>query len=239
MVHLLSPLSCQKAAEQATSRECLLRILTSVRFLARQGLALRGGDADDGNFQQLLRLRCDNAPALKAWLNKKTTTTSWLIQNEIMEMLSHAILRKIISDIHDAKQFALIIDGTQDLGGIEQEAVCIRYVDRKTLKPCETFVGLHERVHYWPVLGGNGPRRPDPSRFTNRVPTWPDIRRSSKYVRYPQWLSSHYYGQTTACFVRTLRCSLHESCGSKCCLRCTMYAGCHAVVARTWKFLWG
>ena len=139
-------LSSQKAAEQATSRECLLRILTSVRFLARQDLALRGGDADDGNFQQLLRLRCDNAPALKAWLNKKTTMTSWLIQNEIMEMLSHAILRKIMSDIHDAKQFALIIDGTQDLGGIEQEAVCIRYVDRKTLKPCETFVGLHELV---------------------------------------------------------------------------------------------
>jgi hypothetical protein len=115
-----------------------------VRFLARQGLALRGSNSDDGNFMQLLQLRCDDSPALKIWLDKKTNMTSWLIQNEILEMLSHSIVRNIMLKVNDAKQFAIIVDGTQDIAGLEQEAVCIRYVDRDTLESCEFFVGLYE-----------------------------------------------------------------------------------------------
>ena len=41
-------LSAQKAAEQASSREALLAVFSSVRFLARQGLALRGHDECQG-----------------------------------------------------------------------------------------------------------------------------------------------------------------------------------------------
>ena len=40
--------------EKRDNRECLLKILSSVRLLARQGLALRGdGDESDSNYIQL------------------------------------------------------------------------------------------------------------------------------------------------------------------------------------------
>ena len=39
-------------------------------------------------------------------------------------------------------QFSLIIDGTQDVTGAEQESVCLRYVDHD-LVPHEEFVGLY------------------------------------------------------------------------------------------------
>ena len=41
-------------------------------------------------------------------------------------------------------QFSIVVDGTQNLPGIEQEYECIRYVDRESLDPAETFMGLYE-----------------------------------------------------------------------------------------------
>ena len=52
-----------------------LRILENIRFLARQGLAIRGhGDDSDSNFMQLLHLRASDCPDLLSWMEKKKTT---------------------------------------------------------------------------------------------------------------------------------------------------------------------
>jgi len=59
-------------------------------------------------------------------------------------MMSHEILRSIVRTITEqSTQFAIIMDGTQDVRGKEQESICIRYVD-KNLEVHETFVGLYE-----------------------------------------------------------------------------------------------
>ncbi len=51
-------LSQQHSKEKEVNRKMLLEILSSIRYLARQGLALRGdGDEQDGNFLQLLKLK--------------------------------------------------------------------------------------------------------------------------------------------------------------------------------------
>ena len=51
-------LSSVHAQEKSDNRTYLLKILSSLRFLARQGCAVRGhGDDSDGNFSQLLKLR--------------------------------------------------------------------------------------------------------------------------------------------------------------------------------------
>ena len=48
---------------QRQNRESLLKVISSVRYLARQGLPLRGKKDDkDSNFQQLLKLRAENDP---------------------------------------------------------------------------------------------------------------------------------------------------------------------------------
>ena len=50
-------LSQQAASEKRANREYLLKVLSTVRFLAHQGLALRGdGEEMDSNLHQLLLL---------------------------------------------------------------------------------------------------------------------------------------------------------------------------------------
>ena len=51
-------LSGMHAQDKIKNRQCFLKILSSLRFLAYQGCAIRGhGDETDGNFYQLLKLR--------------------------------------------------------------------------------------------------------------------------------------------------------------------------------------
>jgi len=46
----------------------LLKILSSINYLARQGLALRGdGDEADSNFLQLLQLKAEEDPMVLEW----------------------------------------------------------------------------------------------------------------------------------------------------------------------------
>ena len=60
------------------TRQMLLKILTNVRFLARQALPLRENwDKKskleiDSNFHQLLLLRCENEKELQTWLDQST-----------------------------------------------------------------------------------------------------------------------------------------------------------------------
>ena len=62
-------LSSQHAEEKKRNRQYLLHVITTIRFLACQGLALRGdGDEKDSNFLQLLMLRAHNDPNIKLML---------------------------------------------------------------------------------------------------------------------------------------------------------------------------
>jgi hypothetical protein len=54
---IVAQLSEQRLNEQAQARLMLHKQFTSVRYLAMQGLALRGHESGNGNFVQLLRLR--------------------------------------------------------------------------------------------------------------------------------------------------------------------------------------
>jgi hypothetical protein len=56
---------CSKKEEQRVARSCLLKIVSSIQFLARQGLALRRYDDDEGNVIQLLKLRSQDSPELE------------------------------------------------------------------------------------------------------------------------------------------------------------------------------
>lgn len=56
-------LSSTLAKEKAANRHCLLKVLSSLRFLARQGCGIRGHDDDkEGNFQQLFLLLAEDDP---------------------------------------------------------------------------------------------------------------------------------------------------------------------------------
>ena len=132
--------------EVAINRQMLLRIISIVRFLCRQGLPLRGhGDDSDSNFLQTLKFQNEtDAAALSSWLEKKHNKfTSPQIQNEIIKAMSLRLLRNIISSIQAAPFFTIMIDETTDCTNKEQAVVVIRWVD-DSLSVHKEFLGLHE-----------------------------------------------------------------------------------------------
>lgn len=50
------------AIEKANNRHCLKKIVTSLKFLARQGNAIRGHDVNEGNLMQLMQLLSQDDP---------------------------------------------------------------------------------------------------------------------------------------------------------------------------------
>ena len=59
----------QHAKEKECNRRMLLKIISSIRYLAQQGLPFRGdGDEADANFLQLLKLKGEDDPEILQWL---------------------------------------------------------------------------------------------------------------------------------------------------------------------------
>ena len=72
----------------------------------------------------------------------KFNFTSPQICNEIVNIIGQEVLRGIISEVNDFSViFGLIVDGTQDITGTEQECICLRYID-EDLRINEKFIGL-------------------------------------------------------------------------------------------------
>ena len=134
----------QLQAEQERAQLCLLKIISTLKFLARQGLPLRGHQESEGNFIQLLHLRSEDSPELLQWLEKRSNWTSHEIQNEIIELMAHSILRKVMSSIRANNYYSIIVDEATDCNFKEQVSICFRHVDTSTLEVHEEFVGLHE-----------------------------------------------------------------------------------------------
>lgn len=77
-------------------RQYLLKVIQDVRFLARQGLALRGdGDKQDSDFVQLLHFQGNDAPTILQYLKKKTDKySSPQIQSEILQVMALKVTRE-------------------------------------------------------------------------------------------------------------------------------------------------
>ena len=128
------------ALEKVENKKMLSVIIGTIRFLGRQGLALRGHQKTctsnptesgelDSNFVQLLRLRAEDNEGLHKFLNKKQDKfTSPDIQNEILEIMSLTILRSICGEL-TGKWYSIMVDECTDASNTEQMVFCLRYVD--------------------------------------------------------------------------------------------------------------
>ena len=146
-------LSAEYTEQKALNRKCLLAIMSNIRFLARQGLALRGAhyDADmtsdsiggerESNFMRLLLLRKNEIPNLDAWLQKsRDRFTCPEIQNEFLQIMAHSVLRNIAAQL-SGRYYSIMVDRTTDVSNNEL-VFCVRYVDNKLISH-EEFIGLH------------------------------------------------------------------------------------------------
>ena len=138
-------LSCH-ADEKSANRQCLLKILSNVTFLARQSLPLRGtGDDCDSNFSQLYLLHEEGNPILKAWRTKKKTNkyVHHEIQNKMMEVKALKILREIAYNVREADFYSIMCDEATDVAIVSQLLVCLRWVDDE-LNAHDEFIGLKD-----------------------------------------------------------------------------------------------
>ncbi len=108
-------------------------------------MALRGHDDSEGNLHQVLKYKAEEDLCLRKWLSGRKDYTSAQIQNELLSLLSSSIIRDIADNIRSLPQlqFSVMMDGTQDVSGKKQEAICLRYVDND-LMIHEECIGLYE-----------------------------------------------------------------------------------------------
>jgi hypothetical protein len=135
-------LSSQVDAGQKLARQALHVIITSLQYLAAQGLAIRGHEETQGNFVQLLNLRANDIPDLATWLNRRDTWTSNSIQNEILKMLAHSVQRTLAGEIQQSPYFGIVADGTTDISGVEQLSITVRYVQHD-FTVNDVFIGMY------------------------------------------------------------------------------------------------
>jgi hypothetical protein len=64
-----------------------------------------------------LQERLLESPAMKLWLEKRNNWPSEDIQNEVLEIIAHFILRKIKDYIFKNSFMAIMADGTTDVSG--------------------------------------------------------------------------------------------------------------------------
>ena len=115
--------------------------IKNIRFLGRQGIALRGHDDSESNFIQLLNLRACDDPKIANWLQKNPTSTQAPdIQNELMAL---EILRNIAADLQNASFFTIMADECTDSAIKEELVLCFRWVDDH-LEVHEEFIGLYQ-----------------------------------------------------------------------------------------------
>ena len=92
---------------------------------------------------QFLKLRSKDFLKLKEWLEKKTEKyTSHDIQNELLKLVSHQILRNLTDEMRDSF-YAIICDKYTDISNKEQLTLCLWWVD-EIFNIHEDFLGFYE-----------------------------------------------------------------------------------------------
>ena len=140
-------LSSQAAQTKKEHRLCLLKVMASLWFLARQGLAIIGDGSGerDRNFSQLMVLLQSSDDTLKGFLAKKRDKyTCHAVQNELLQIMANRIVRNIVNRIKSSgSYFSIMVDETIDVSTTEQIVFVLRWVD-DDLEPHDEFLGIHQ-----------------------------------------------------------------------------------------------
>ncbi|XP_050065897.1 zinc finger MYM-type protein 1-like [Aphis gossypii] len=129
------------------NRDYMLTLIDIILFLAHQGVAFRGhienetslNQGELGNLKEACKLMAKYNPTFALNYAKPTNHTSWLIQNQIIEICAKHLRNTIVEDIISAGMYSVSCDEAR-CHKEEQLAVCVRYP--KNLKVEERFVGF-------------------------------------------------------------------------------------------------
>ena len=118
----------QIMVSQRNHRQMLIKQLSSLKFLLRQGLAIRGHDEIQSNLVQLLNLRSNDCSELNNWIRERKYMSPDIVNDQI-KLIADSVLTNIIADIRKVHWFSIIADEATDVSNKEQLTVCIRWVD--------------------------------------------------------------------------------------------------------------
>ena len=122
-------LSTQHLQEKKENRQCILKILANLKFLAQQGLALRGDDDTESNFMQLLKLSATNDQVLAKWFKKKINKyVSHSVQNKLLQVTALTVLLEISYSILKSTFYSIMCDEFTNTSNKEQLVICIRWI---------------------------------------------------------------------------------------------------------------
>ena len=123
------------------SRDVLMKLLSSIRYLCHQGLALRGHNEStetlDGNLYQLLLMLSENDRPTKEWLSKREYTSPDIV-NELITIMGQCVLRNFLARVKEAMWYAIIADEATDVSQNEVMCISVRWVG--------AHYGIHEDV---------------------------------------------------------------------------------------------
>lgn len=112
--------------EMVDARVALRKIFSTVKVLAKQGLAFRGSDNDErSNLVQILKMRAEDVPELNTWLNR--TGCTWIhhdVINKILELFANEVVRQNLDEIRACGFYAITLDETSDVSRLEQVSIC-------------------------------------------------------------------------------------------------------------------
>ena len=129
--------------QQHSARIALKAMFTTLQYLAKQGISIRGHDHGSGNYMELLAVRSHDIPELKDFLLRSKPMTGWMIQNEMLQMMGKALLHSVLKGVREDKEFSIIVDETTDCSTKEQVSITVRSVG-KQFDVKEQFLGLYE-----------------------------------------------------------------------------------------------
>ena len=131
--------------KQKAENKMFQKILQNLRFLARQGFALRGHSEEaKSNFTQLLHLQVLDTSAFLDWIRKKTNKyTSSDIQNGSLQVMALSILRQVCSNIASSDLYAVMADECTDMANKEQFVVCLRSWIDESCVDHEDVIGIY------------------------------------------------------------------------------------------------
>ena len=106
-----------------------MRQLYGLKYILRQGLAIRGHTEVEGNLHQLLISWSNFDTASEKWISANKYSSHDIV-NEQIEMIGLALLRTLLEKVHKCTPwYALIGDEATDVASQEQFNLSIRWVD--------------------------------------------------------------------------------------------------------------
>ena len=159
---------------------------------------------------------------------RATSYTSVTDQNELLKVMAHMVLRGICKHV---SHFGVIVDGTQDVQGVEQEAICVRYID-DAYNVHEDFLGLYSVSE---TTGASLSNMLQDALLRLNLPMT-HLRAQTYVGQIPGLPGSDQYGTTTSA-LHALRCTHHapDLCEDN--RECTIPPRCSERGAGSWRLL--